>query len=374
MNNFNSEPNSPSNSNSSRSKGLIALGVILGIGAIVATYFFTWQNTPSEVAIPSVTPTATLAAVPLPVIANSANSPVSPVSPVNPQPDSPDQEALNILFETGLGHYESGAYEEALNAFNEMLALDPLNARALDARGTILTDQGKLEQAITDYTKAIEADPLYPPAYYNRGRVYGLQKKYDEAITDLRQSFELAPFFFGYRANGNIGLIYHRQGKYDQALEAFATAISFDDSKADTYYLRGETYTAMGNYEAAISDYEAAISRFSKYNQAYQSLGYVSYKTGQFDQAVQALDQALELSPNSPTPHFYRMMVYLATQQTDKTHAEVSQGMDHIGTLPEEEQALLFKRILDDLESFAQANPAQAKEVEALINLIPQPQ
>lgn len=371
MNNFNNEPNSPTNSNSSRSKELIALGIVLGIGAIAAIYFFTRQNPPPEVAVPSVTPTATLAAVQLPVIANSANSPVSPVSPVKPKPASPDQEALNNLFETGLSQYEAGAYEEALNAFNEMLALDPLNARALDARGTILTDQGNLEQAITDYTKAIEADPLYPPAYYNRGRVYGLQKKYDQAITDLRQSFELAPFFFGYRANGNIGLIYHRQGKYDQALEAFDAAISFDDSKADTYYLRGETYTAMGNYEAAISDYEAAISRFSKYNQAYQSLGYARYKTGQFDQALEALTKALELSPNNPTPYFYRMLVYLATGQADKTQAQITQGMEAIDTLSEEDQGMLFKRILDDLALFSQENPAQAKNVETLVNLIP---
>lgn len=371
MTNFNTKDNGPGNSNSFNTKGMIALGLVLAVAAIIAIYFFTRPPSSNEVAAPTLAPTAAGATVPLPVISNSANSPVSPVSPVKPQTTSPDQAVLNTLFETGLGHYQAGAYEEALNSFNEMLALDPLNARALDARGTILTDQGKLEQAIADYTKAIEADPLYPPAYYNRGRVYGLQKKYDQAIADLRKSFELAPFFFGYRAHGNIGRIYHQQGEYDKALEAFAAAISFDDSKADTYYLRGETYTAMGNYEAAISDYEAAISRFSKYHQAYQSLGYARYKTGQFEQALESFDKAIELSPTSPTPHFYRMLVYLATNQVDKTKAEVAQGMETIGALPEEEQALLFKRILGDLESFAQENPAQAKDVEALVNLIP---
>lgn len=371
MNNFNSKDNRPGNSNSFSTKGMIALGLVLAVAAIIAIYFFTKPPSSNEVATPTLDPTAAGVTLPLPVISNSANSPVSPVSPVKPQTTSPDQAALNALFETGFGYYEAGEYEAALNSFNEMLALDPLNARALDARGTILTDQGKFDQAIADYTKAIEVDPLYPPPYYNRGRVYGLQKKYDQAIADLRKSFELAPFFFGYRANGNIGLIYHQQGEYDKALEAFAAAISFDDSKADTYYLRGETYTAMGNYEAAISDYEAAISRFSKYDLAYQSLGYARYKTGQFDQALEALDKSLELSPSSPTPHFYRMLVYLATNEADKTGAEVTQGMETIGALSEEEQTSLFKRILGDLESFAQENPAQVKDVEALVNLIP---
>lgn len=337
----------------------------------VALIGFYWINKPSDDLNKLSTTSTPISSI----VAATTIAPLSPLSPLSPVPTTvtkqTDTAGVEALIQEGIAAYESRNYQEAINILNQALNLDPNNVLAHNARGTVYLDLKEYDKAIADYTGTIELEPLFPYPYYNRGRTYLLLKQYDQAIADLQHATQLLPSEFGYRANGNIGLIYHRQGKYDQALEAFTAAVSFDDSKADTYFLRGETYTAMSNYEAAINDYEAAISRFAKYDQAYQSLGYARYKIGQFDQALEALDKALELSPATPTPYFYRMLVYLATDQTNKTQAEVSQGMDHIGTLPEEEQALLFKRILDDLETFSQENPAQAKAVEALVNLIP---
>jgi tetratricopeptide (TPR) repeat protein len=376
VNDLNPGGNEPSRSAFLKTKALIAILVILIAGALIA--FYLTSKTSDEVGAPLPASEVTATPLSLPIISNSAEvfqSPLSPLSPVAVSPTSnlADPDVLSQLFDTGLGYYEAKEYDKALEAFNKTLTLDPHYARGLDARGTVYNALGDPEKALADYNKAIETDPLYPPPYYNRGRLYSLQKKYDAAIADLQKSIELAPLFFGYRANGNIGLIYHQQGEYAKALEAFATAISFDDSKADTYYLRGESYTAMENYEAAISDYEAALSRFPNYNQAYQGLAYAAYKMGQFDQAQETLNKALEISANSPMTHFYLMLVYLATDQFDQAQAEVSQAMDSIGALSEEEQNLLFKRVLADLETFSQENPAKARVVEALVKLIPEP-
>lgn len=335
---------------------LLALIFISGIVAYLANFSF--KNTP---------PSATNEP-------HSIISPLSAVSPINPNftvAVTTSNATSAQDFQEGLILYDQGDYQPAIEIFSMIINASPKDFLAYEARGNCYVALKEYNQALDDFAKAIELAPNYPYAYYNRGRVYIVLDDYDKALSDMQQSLILNPIDFAYQANGNIGLIYHQQAEYDKALEAFAAAISFDDSKADTYYLRGETYTAMSNYEAAISDYEAAISRFSKYNQAYQNLGYARYKTGQFDQALEALNKALELSPGTPTPYFYRMLVYLATDQADKTQAEVTQGMETIGALSEEEQALLFKRILEDLETFAQENPAQAKAVEALVNLIP---
>jgi tetratricopeptide (TPR) repeat protein len=144
-------------------------------------------------------------------------------------------------------------------------------------------------------------------------------------------------------------------------------------SASSTIYYRGETYTVLENYDAAIADYQAAIDRFSQYDLAYQSLGYAYYKTRKFDQALDALNQALEISPNSPTAHLYLALVYVAMNDFEEAKAETAQAMNSIDTLSEEEQLSIFTRILADLGTFAEKNPAKAKEVEALINLIPEP-
>ncbi len=361
------------NSGSFKYKGVILLFSIVLVA--IAIMVFYWVNNSQDKiereASPKATSTTSTASSPLAV------SPISPISPISPPPPPPTKVVrpaeIEAMIQRGIARYESQDYQEAIAIFNETLVLDPNNFLVYNARGSVYNALKDYESAIADYTKAIELEPFFPHAPYNRGRTYSFLKRYDEALTDLQKSIDLSSDEFGYRANGNIGLIYHKQGQYDKSLEAFEKAISFDDTKADTYYLHGETYTALENYEAAITDYQAAITRFSRYDLAYQSLGYAYYKTGQFDQALEALNQALEISPDSPIAHFYLGLVRLATDDFDGAKAAVEQAVNSITILAEEEQNFILARVRLNLETFAQENPSKAEEAQSLIDLIQEP-
>jgi len=55
-------------------------------------------------------------------------------------------------------------YEEAIQAFDKAIELDPNYARALYSKGSALYDQGKYNEAIEAYDKAIEIEPQYAEA------------------------------------------------------------------------------------------------------------------------------------------------------------------------------------------------------------------
>jgi tetratricopeptide (TPR) repeat protein len=277
------------------------------------------------------------------------------------------------MAETGLQMYESGNYEGALELFNTVVDAEPDNPLAYDVRGSIYTALHDYLSALDNYSTAIELNPSFAQAYYNRGRVYSFLERYGEALSDLERSVELEPQNFGYRAKGNVGLIYHQLGEYENALEAFETSMAYEDSKADIFYYRGETYTALENYEAAIADYGAAIERFSGYDLAYQGLGYAYYKTSQLDQAAEALNQALEISPDSPAARLYLGLVHLTKDDAESANAEVSQAASSLSSLSKEEQEFVYSRVVADLEAFAQENPAKAAEAQSMIDLIPEP-
>lgn len=281
---------------------------------------------------------------------------------------------IDAIAEKGLNLYESGDYEAALEIFNNVVDAESRNPLAYDARGTIYTALNEYENALSDYSRAIELSPSFAQAYYNRGRLYGLLERYDEALSDLEQSIELAPGDFGYRASGNIGLIYHRQGEYEKALEAFEASMSYDNEKADVFYLRGETHTALEDYETAIVDYEDAIQRFSGYDIAYQSLGYAYYKVAKYEEASQALDQALKISPDSPIPHLYLALVHLATGDVESASTEIARAASSFSTLSEEEQELVYDRVVTELKALARENPDKAGEVKSMIETMPEPQ
>jgi tetratricopeptide (TPR) repeat protein len=350
-----------------RYRNYILIAVLIVIVIISALYLLNDEGQ-SYTETPQVAPEKSITTTPI-ASSISPQSPMSPFSPIlNDSPQTPEQGIQDEMFETGLQFYEQGNYVKAKETFNKILEINPDSARTYDARGTVYFALGNPENALNDYAKAIEIDPLFPPPYYNRGRLYSQQKNYERALSDLQKSVEVAPSFFGYRANGNIGLIYHQMGEYDKALEAFNESMSYDDGKADVFYLRGETHTALEDYNAAITDYQAAIERFSRYDKASQSLGYAYYKTGQLDQAMEALNQATTVSPTSPTAHLYKMLVYLAMSDIRNAQSEANQGMNSISQLSEDDQQFLLSRVLADLNSFTEANQiAEAKELIKLI-------
>jgi tetratricopeptide (TPR) repeat protein len=350
----------------SRYKNYILIAALIVIIIIAVVYFLSRNSEPDRKVLPeqtvnevTATPSASLV---------SPVSPVSPLSPIASDLTRPAPEELQSMIDVGLQFYENQDYQSAIDKFNKVLALDPNNYIAYNARGGVYTALEEYENAIADYAKVIELEPFFPHPYYNRGRVYLFLERYNEALADLQKAVELHPGEFGYRANGNIGLIYHKMGEYDKALEAFNESMSYDDAKADVFYLRGETYTALEDYNAAIADYQAALDRFSRYDKAYQSLGYAFYKLGQLDQAIDALNQATTISPATPTAHLYKMLVYVALGDMSNAQTEANLGINSISELPENDQQFLLNRVLANLHSFAQENPTA--ETEELIKLI----
>jgi tetratricopeptide (TPR) repeat protein len=344
--------------------------------AVVLAIYLTGRPQTGQAVKPSALPPTSNTTPNSPTAVSS--SPVSPVSPVSPlsvpsKAAGPNAAEIESIAENGLQLYRTGNYTAALETFNTVVEAEPGNAAAYDVRGSIYAALNDNEHALSDYNQAIQLDPSFAQAYYNRGRVYSVLKRYDEAIADLEKSIALNATDFAYRANGNIGLIYYEQGQYDKALAAFSASISSAAPKADAFYLRGETYTAMGKYEAAIADYQSAIDRFASYDLAYQGLGYAYYKTAQYDKAAEALNQAVGISPDSPTAHLYLALVDVATDKPDSATGEVSRAAAAFSTLPPEEQQTLYSRVTADLKAVAQQNPGKAKEVEAIMAGLPQP-
>ena len=313
-----------------------------------------------------------------PVASPAFISPVSPLTFSSPVPTNSvvvrDVDLIQTTADSGIRLYESGDYQEALKTFNNVIDMDPGYPLGYDMRGTIYVALNDYEHALNDYNKALELDPTFAQAFYNRGRVYSLLKKYDQALSDLQQSIKHDAAHFGYRANGNIGLIYYQQGQYQKALDAFAASTAYDSSKADVFYLRGETYTALGNYEAAVTDYQSAVSRYPQYDSAYQSLGYAYYKLAQYDKAVEALKQAQNISPTGAVAHLYLALVYVATDKLDSSTAEISGAATTFSALSPEDQKFIYNRVAADLKTWGQQNPDKATEVDSIIARLPQPQ
>lgn len=356
--------------------GLIILVIVL----IGAGYYFFFSSAAHIPANDTDKATTNLAVVSKdttkPTDTAVSTSPLSPISPISSSeeitvPVTFSEEVFAVV-EEAESAYNQQQYESALELINKAIEQEPHNPFAYNTRGNIYAALNQFDEAKIDYDQAIALDPGLAEPYYNRGRLSRSLKNYENAIADLEKAISLNSVEFSYRAYGNIGLIHYEMNDYEAALEAFNNSISTNyENRADIYYFRGKTYTALEDYEAAIADYQAAIDRFSRYDHAFQGLGFAYYKTGNLDEARRAIEQALEISPDSATAHYYLGLIELAAGHPDLATEAFSVAANTTDALPIADKKGLLTQLSTELERFSQENPDQSQEVKTLIDLLP---
>ena len=132
-------------------------------------------------------------------------------------------------FQKGLELEEMGApVEQAIQAYQKVLELNPEAAGALVNLGTIYYRQRRLVEAETYYREAIDADPNYPLANFNLGNLYDEQGRLDEAFRYYRRSLDLSPNYAD--AHFNLALLCERIGDNLKAVHHWKSYLKLDGS------------------------------------------------------------------------------------------------------------------------------------------------
>ena len=82
----------------------------------------------------------------------------------------------------------SNRWDEALNAYDKAIELNPNDAPAYNNRGLAYDNLDKNDLAIADYKKAIELNPKYGAAFNNLGKTLRELWQLPKSNIELRQS------------------------------------------------------------------------------------------------------------------------------------------------------------------------------------------
>lgn len=125
-------------------------------------------------------------------------------------------------------------------------------------KGVALVIEGKYNEAIEAFNKAIELNPKDAVAYNNRGAAYGQSGNYKQQIEDSSRALQLNPK--DAVAFNNRGVAYGELGNYGQEIEDCTKAIELNPKLAMAYYHRGIAYRKLGNSKQAIKDKSKAYA------------------------------------------------------------------------------------------------------------------
>jgi tetratricopeptide (TPR) repeat protein len=132
-------------------------------------------------------------------------------------------------FQKGLDLEDAHApIEDAIEAYNKAVELNPEAAGALVNLGTIYYRMRNFPEAEQHYVRAVAADPSYPLAEFNLGNLYDEQNRTQEAIEHYRRALRLDPKYAD--AHFNMALVRERVGESLQAVHHWLLYLKLDSS------------------------------------------------------------------------------------------------------------------------------------------------
>ena len=194
--------------------------------------------------------------------------------------------------------YASGKLNQAVDAYQEAINVDPGNAANFVSLARMQVFSGEYEEAITNTQNALLKNPNNPIAHAVQGWALGFQEKYGEAEVEVRKALELDPN--NALAHAYYAEILINQGDYnlfDKAIEESQAAQALDPSSMETHRARGIVLLNTQNLELAVAEFQAALAINKNIADLHLNLG-VAYKLlNKFDLAQEALLASYALNP-----------------------------------------------------------------------------
>ena len=183
----------------------------------------------------------------------------------------------SVHYARGMRAIQLGLYDEAVNAFQEVLRLNPQNAEA----------------------------------HCELGATYRLKEKNDDALAAYLRALELpaSPQTHGV-AHICLARLYHSQGRFADAENHGQHAVTMLPKNAEASFRLADTYVQRGKLDLAEQGYQQALTLDANLAPAYQGLGKVAFLQNRLEEAVQYYQKALTLAPYHAETHYNLALVH----------------------------------------------------------------
>ena len=277
------------------------------------------------------------------------------------------REQVNIILsqqpDKAQGYYLAGLVAQAQQQWGESikqfdLAIDKQGdaVQPLSALVKSLLEQKKTDKALHRLDRVLKKYPEHFVAYNLKGEVLLARKEYGEAEKSFSAAIKIKPTLtILYRNLANARLA---QKNVEGAIKTYRAGIDSNPESETLYVALASLYDRMGNQTGTIEVYESllkqnpdsivaannlammlisyrsdesSISQAKKLvekikftdNPAYlDTVGWVYYKSNEYDKALPVLQQALDKSPDSPLLQYHLGMVQY--QQGQKVAAKAN--------------------------------------------------
>lgn len=248
---------------------------------------------------------------------------------------------IQSALDRGADLFGQSRYEEALEAFDEVLEEDPDHEIALLNRGRAFQALGETERARSDFERLLREDPelelvknllamldstapgasngaqatstapVSSPSEspttttpsgtleerYQAGLANFRSSEFRSAVETLSQVTAESPHYK--EADINMAMAHFYLGETEEALAKFGDVIDANPDASNAYNLRGQCHHMLGNPSEAVKDFDNLIRLVPDYVEGYNRRGQSHLMLKNYDKALDDFERVTELQADS---------------------------------------------------------------------------
>jgi tetratricopeptide (TPR) repeat protein len=209
--------------------------------------------------------------------------------------------------------------DKAKAFLQSVLKADPKNADAYTLLGSVELESGQPDEALRYFNIAITTDPKNVNGYKALAKFYERKQDVDAAQSTIRAGLKQLPD--GADLHLLLAETLQLKGDFEGAMAEYQSILDGSDPGSLTAAnnlasLLTDRRTDQASLERAQSI--AAILQKSPNPNFKDTLGWISYRKGDYTTAIPLLEQAVAALPNSAEVHYHLGMAYSATNQPAK--------------------------------------------------------
>jgi tetratricopeptide (TPR) repeat protein len=181
-----------------------------------------------------------------------------------------------VVVVTGVAaHERNTVWSDPVLLWEDAVAKSPRMARDEFQLAEAYREQGQCAKALPHYARSAQLDPperhsyWYYSLFVDWGMAYDCLNQPEQALAKFQQAAALKPTAHVY---SQIGMIYGKQKKNAEALEALQKALKLNPKFAMTHVYLGGVHQNMGDLATAIAEFKQALKIDPHNEVAFQSL------------------------------------------------------------------------------------------------------
>ena len=195
----------------------------------------------------------------------------------------------------GRAYALDGQVDAAVDALRHAIRLDGRDERARIALAETLAGAGRFDEAEDALRDTLTVLPSSGRARYVLARVHQRRGNYGDALREFEAAITFEPLLGVNSIYETIGTLQAAQQNFDAAITAYNARIDVHPNDPDAHVDLGEIYLRQGRHDEALAEFTVALLLDPEHIAAATGSAQAHLQNGAFERAADAARRALEL-------------------------------------------------------------------------------